>query len=155
MTESYVTWTFAILNLDEPGPPRNLTNGTITDTSIVVKWEAPIFDGNSPINNYTVRYKLENSITNMVNVTNNTSINLIDLSPAKAYLIYVSANNIHFLGSENQITLVTANPGMILHPLWRLYHYTMVVDTYVGIHYWYILGILEVKFIRLVLTRYI
>ena len=117
MTQSYVTWTFAILNLDEPGPPRNLTNGTITDTSIVVKWEAPIFDGNSPIANYTVKHKSENSATNMVNVTNNTTINLIDLSPAKAYVIDVSANNIHFSGSANQITLVTADAGTILHPL--------------------------------------
>ena len=114
MTQSYVTWTFVISNLDEPGPPWNLTNGTITDTSISVKWEAPIFDGNSPITNYTVRYKLENSATHMVNVTNNISINLIDLSPAKAYVIVVFANNIHFSGSENQITLVTADAGTIL-----------------------------------------
>ena len=117
MTQSYVTWTFAILNLDEPGRPRNLTNGTITDTSIVVKWEGPIFDGNSPIANYTVKYKLENSEADMVNVTNNTSINLIDLSPAKAYVINVSANNIHFSGSANQITLVTADAGTIWHTL--------------------------------------
>ena len=117
MTQSYVTWTFAILNLDEPGPPRNLTNGAITNTSFVVKWEAPIFDGNSPIANYTVKHKLENSTTNMVNVINNTTINLIDLYPAKAYVINVSANNIHFSGTANQIALVTADAGTILHPL--------------------------------------
>ena len=117
MTQSYVTWIFVILNSDKPGPPRNLTNGTITDTSISVKWEAPIFDGNSPITNYIVSYKLENSTTKVVSVTNNTSINLNDLSPAKAYLIVVSANNIHFSGSANQITFVTADPGTILHPL--------------------------------------
>ena len=114
MTYSYVTWTFAILNLDAPGPPRNLTNGTITDTSIVVKWEAPLFDGNSPITSYTVNYKLENSTTNMVNVTNNTSINLINLSPAKVYVIVVSANNIHFSGPTNQITRKTEDAGAIL-----------------------------------------
>ena len=117
MTHSYVTWIFVISNLDEPGPPRNLTNGKITDTSIIVKWEAPIFDGNSAITSYTVSYKLENSTTKMVNVTNNTSINLIGLSPAKAYVISVSANNIHFSGSANQITRVTADAGTILHPL--------------------------------------
>ena len=114
MTYSYVTWTFAILNLDEPGPPRNLTNGAITDTSIVVKWEAPLFDGNSPITNYTVKYRLENSTTNMVNETNTTSINLINLSPATVYVIVVSANNIHFSGSANQITLKTEDAGAIL-----------------------------------------
>ena len=117
MSQSYVTSTFFISNLDEPSPPRNLANGTITDTSISVKWEASIFDGNSAITSYTVSYKLENSTTNMVNVTNITSINLIDLSPAKAYVIVVSANNIHFSGSANQITLVTADAGTILHSL--------------------------------------
>ena len=59
--------------LDEPGPPRNLRNETVTNTSISVKWQAPIFDGNSPITNYTVvSYKSEDSIINMVNLTNNT-----------------------------------------------------------------------------------
>ena len=114
MTYSYVTWTFAILNLDEPGPPRNLTNGAITDTSIVVKWEAPLFDGNSPITNYTVKYSVENSTTNMVNETNNTSINLINLSPATFYVIVVSANNIHFSGSTDKIIRKTEDAGAIL-----------------------------------------
>ena len=125
MTYRYVTWTFAILNLDEPGPPRNLINGAITDTSIVVKWEAPLFDGNSPITNYTVKYKLENSTTNMVNETNNTSINLINLSPATFYVIVVSADNIHFSGSPNQITLVTEDAGTI--SLKTFYRYTKMV----------------------------
>ena len=113
MTQAYVTGTFVISNLDEPGPPRNLANGAIIDTSISVKWETPIFDGNSPITNYTVSYKLEGSATNMVNVTNTTSIDLIGLTPAKTYVIVVSANNIHFSGSAKQIILVTADAGTI------------------------------------------
>ena len=113
MTQAYVTGTFVISNLDEPGPPRNLANGTITDTSISVKWETPIFDGNSLITNYTVSYKLEGSATNMVNVTNTTSIDLIGLTPAKTYVIVVSANNIHFSGSTKPIILVTADAGTI------------------------------------------
>ena len=100
--------------LDNPGPPRNLRNQTVTNTSISVKWEAPIFDGNSPITNYTVSYMLEDSAINMVNVTNNTLINLIDLTPAKTYVIVVSANNNHFLGSPNQIAVVTADSGTVL-----------------------------------------
>ena len=107
--------------LDEPGPPRNLTSGTITDTLIRVKWEAPIFDGNSPITNYTVNYKLENNATNMFIVTNITSIDLIGLTPAKTYVIVVSANNIHFSGSPNQITVVTADAGMVLQFSFELF----------------------------------
>ena len=113
MTQTYVTWTFLISNLDEPGPPRNLANGTVTDTSISVKWEAPIFDGNSPITNYTVSYTLEDSSTVMENVTMNTSFVLIDLIPAKTYVIDVFAKNIHFQGTPDQITVVTRDAGMI------------------------------------------
>ena len=121
MTQAYVTWTFVISNLDEPCPPRNLTYGTITDTSISVKWEAPIFDGNSPITNYTVSYKLEGSTTNMVNVTNITSIDLIGLTPSKTYVIVVFANNIHFSGSPNKIIVVTADSGTVLQFSFELF----------------------------------
>ena len=108
--------------LDKPGPPRNLRNETVTNTLISVKWEAPIFDGNSPITNYTVSYKLENSAINMVNVINNTSINLIDLTPAKTYVIVVSANNNHFPGIPTQITVVTADSGTVFAILfWTLF----------------------------------
>ena len=135
MIQTYVTHLpFQIL--DEPGPPRNLTNGTITDTSISIKWEPPIFDGNSPITNYTVSYKLQNDASPpMVNVTNKTSINLIDLSAAKTYVIVVSAKNNHFAGSANQITLVTADGGTISQfSVNTFYLYTKMVITYVGIH---------------------
>ena len=102
--------------LDEPGPPRNLRNETVTNTSISVKWQAPIFDGNSPITNYTVvSYKSEDSIITMVNLTNNTSISLINLSPPQAYVIVVFANNNHFSGSPNHITVVTADARTVFH----------------------------------------
>ena len=107
--------------LDEPGPPRNLTSGTITDTLISVKWEAPIFDGNSPITNYTVNYKLENNATKMFMATNITSIDVIGLIPAKTYVIVVFANNIYFSGSPKQITVVTADAGMILQFTFELF----------------------------------
>ena len=106
---------------DNPGPPRNLRNETVTNTSISVKWEAPIFDGNSPITNYTVSHKLEDSAINIVNVTNNTSINLTDLIPAMTYVIIVSANNEHFPGSPNQITVVTADSGTVLQFSFELF----------------------------------
>ena len=97
--------------LDEPGPPRNLMNETITRTSISIKWETPISDGNSPITNYTVSYKLDNDANPMVYITKNTTINLIGLIPAQKYEINVSANNNHFSGSPSNITVFTAEPG--------------------------------------------
>ena len=100
-------------NLDEPGPPRNFRTETVTKTSISVKWEAPTLDGNRPITNYTVIYKLEDSEIKIVYVTNNTSITLIDLNPSKTYVIIVFANNNHFSGSPNQIKVVTADAGAI------------------------------------------
>ena len=92
----------------------NIRKETVTNTSISVKWEAPMFDGNSPITNCTVSCKSEDTVTNMVKVTNNTSINLIHLTPAKTYVIVVFANNNHFLGSSNHIRVVTADAGTVL-----------------------------------------
>ena len=100
--------------LEEPGQPRNLTNGTITDTSVSLEWKAPVFDGNSPITNYTVSYKTKNNATLMVDVTENTTIDLVGLFPAQKYEINVSANNNHFSGSPSNITVVTADAGIIL-----------------------------------------
>ena len=122
--------------LDAPGPPRNLRNETVTNTSISVKWEAPIFDGNSPITNYTVRYKLEGSVIYMFNLTSNTSINLTGLTPAKTYVIVVFANNSDFSGSPNQIKVVTADAGTLLQFSVEnlLPSYKMVI-IYVGVHF--------------------
>ena len=122
--------------LDEPGPPRNITIGTITDTSISVKWETPISDGNSPITNYTLNYTLEHSTTSMVNVTNITSINLIGLTPAKTYVIVILANNIHFSGPPGKIKVKTAGAGMILQFSFEYFYlHTKMIIIYVGVHF--------------------
>lgn len=49
----------------------------------------------------------------MENVTANTSFVLNGLIPAETYVIYVFANNTHFQGSPDQITVDTAEAGMI------------------------------------------
>ena len=107
--------------LDKPDPPTNLTTDLKTSTSISIKWIAPIFNGNSPITNYTIRYKLENSSTFKENVTMNTSFVLTNLIPAETYVIYVFASNIHFKGCSGQITEVTEEGGMIWQFSFELY----------------------------------
>ena len=49
----------------------------------------------------------------MENVTMSTNFNLTDLIPAETYVIDVFASNIHFQGSPEQITEVTADARMI------------------------------------------
>ena len=49
----------------------------------------------------------------MENVTMYTSFVLTGLIPAKTYVIEVFASNIHFQGSPDQITVDTAEAGMI------------------------------------------
>ena len=95
--------------LEEPGQPRNLTNGTVTDTSVSLKWTAPAFNGNSPITNYIVSYKTEDDVSPVINTTKNTFIDLNDLKPAQKYEINVTANNSHFMGSPSKITVMTAD----------------------------------------------
>ena len=97
----------------EPGPPTNLTVESNTSKSISLNWTAPVYNGNSPITNYTVRYVLQSNATYTCETTNNTRFNLTGLIPAQTYLIDVAANNVHFMGNfSNQIKEVTEEAGM-------------------------------------------
>lgn len=129
----------------------NIRKETVTNTSISVKWEAPMFDGNSPITNYTVSYKLENNTTPMVNVTKDTTINLIGLIPAQKYEINIFANNYHFSGYPSNITVVTADGGMVLQFSFESFLPSCKDGTYLCccLFLIYIIVIVEVEFTRI------
>ena len=97
----------------EADPPTNLTVESKTSKSIILTWATLVYDGNSPITNYTVRYKLESDTTYTFRTTNNARVNLTGLIPAQTYLADVATNNFHFIGRfSNQITDDTGEAGM-------------------------------------------
>ena len=97
----------------EPDPPTNLTVESKTSESISLSWAAPVYDGNSPITNYTVGYKLESNTTYTFLATNNTRVSLTGSIPAQTYLIDVAAKNFYFMGNfSDQIMEVTGEAGM-------------------------------------------
>ena len=78
-----------------------------------MSWAAPVYDGNSPITNYTVRYKLESDQTYTFHTTNNTRFNFNGLVPAQTYLIGAAVNNFYFMGNfSDQIMEFTREAGM-------------------------------------------
>ena len=68
----------------------------------------------------------------MENVTMSTNFVLTDLIPAETYVIDVFASNIHFQGSPDQITEVTADARMIWQFSFEPYHHIKVAITYVS-----------------------
>lgn len=82
--------------LDKPSSPSRPTVTEITSSSVIVKWNAPDCDGNSPITAYTVECK-ETGVSQWqapVPFIATTSTVVDDLTPGSSYQFRVSANNV-------------------------------------------------------------
>lgn len=84
------------LSPDKPSSPSRPTITEITSSSVIVKWQAPDSDGNSPITAYTVECK-ETGVSHWqapVPFVSTTSTVVDDLNPGSVYQFRVSANNV-------------------------------------------------------------
>ena len=103
----------ARLPFDPPGPPINVKVKDITTTTCTLSWEAPEFDGGSPIKGYYVE-KLSGTRWIKVNKapTNKLVMEFDDLFEGSEYEFRVSAENEAGIGKPSQTTgkFIAKNP---------------------------------------------
>ena len=98
MRNSYIySLSFLIFNLYSAvpsGPPTSVRNGTITPTSITVKWdEVPCLHRNGRITGYTVHVGSSGQNDRMLNVGNVRETTISELTPSTEYTVQVAAVN--------------------------------------------------------------
>lgn len=93
-----------------PESPKNLRINSQQSRSIQISWNQP-FTGNSPIEEYVVQYKItsENwqNAERIVVIGTETQSSIINLKPAKAYHVRVSAENKFGASDYSEVIQVT------------------------------------------------
>ncbi|KAJ7422574.1 M-protein, striated muscle [Pitangus sulphuratus] len=103
--------------MPEPGPAYDLTIWEIRNTSLVLLWKAPVYEGKSPITGYLVDYKevdTEDWITANEKPTSKRYLKVTDLHEGHTYVFKVRAVNDAGVGKSSEISepvLVEARPG--------------------------------------------
>jgi hypothetical protein len=102
---------------ETPEPPKNLRINSQQSRSVQLSWSPP-FSGNSPIEGYTIEYKtIDENWQNALKVPivgSESQVNIVNLIPAKAYNMRLTAKN-KFGESENseiiQVTTLEEAPS--------------------------------------------
>uniref|UniRef100_A0A8C3KCF7 Myomesin 2 n=1 Tax=Calidris pygmaea TaxID=425635 RepID=A0A8C3KCF7_9CHAR len=103
--------------MPEPGPAYGLTICEVRNTSLVLLWKAPVYEGKSPITGYLVDYKevdTEDWITASEKPTSKRYFKVTDLHEGHTYVFKVRAVNDAGVGKSSEISepvLVEARPG--------------------------------------------
>uniref|UniRef100_A0A672VDV6 Myomesin 2 n=1 Tax=Strigops habroptila TaxID=2489341 RepID=A0A672VDV6_STRHB len=103
--------------MPEPGPAYDLTICEVRNTSLVLLWKAPVYEGKSPITGYLVDYKevdTEDWITANEKPTPKRYFKVTDLREGHSYVFKVRAVNDAGIGKSSEISepvLVEARPG--------------------------------------------
>uniref|UniRef100_A0A8C8AX24 Myomesin 2 n=1 Tax=Otus sunia TaxID=257818 RepID=A0A8C8AX24_9STRI len=103
--------------MPEPGPAYDLTICEVRNTSLVLLWKAPVYEGKSPITGYLVDYKevdTEDWITANEKPTSKRYFKVTDLHEGHTYVFKVRAVNDAGVGKSSEISepvLVEARPG--------------------------------------------
>ncbi|NWQ78706.1 MPSF protein, partial [Columbina picui] len=103
--------------MPEPGPAYGLTICEVRNTSLVLLWKAPVYEGKSPITGYLVDYKevdTEDWITANEKPTSKRYFKVTDLHEGHTYVFKVRAVNDAGIGKSSEISepvLVEARPG--------------------------------------------
>uniref|UniRef100_A0A8C0BTN1 Myomesin 2 n=1 Tax=Buteo japonicus TaxID=224669 RepID=A0A8C0BTN1_9AVES len=103
--------------MPEPGPAYDLTICEVRNTSLVLLWKAPVYEGKSPITGYLVDYKevdTEDWITANDKPTSKRYFKVTDLHQGHTYVFKVRAVNDAGVGKSSEISepvLVEARPG--------------------------------------------
>uniref|UniRef100_A0A8B9IK88 Myomesin 2 n=1 Tax=Anser cygnoides TaxID=8845 RepID=A0A8B9IK88_ANSCY len=103
--------------MPEPGPAYDLTVCEVRNTSLVLLWKAPVYEGKSPITGYLVDYKevdKEDWITANEKPTAQRYFKVTDLHEGHTYVFKVRAVNDAGVGKSSEVSepvLVEARPG--------------------------------------------
>uniref|UniRef100_A0A8C3YA98 Myomesin 2 n=1 Tax=Catharus ustulatus TaxID=91951 RepID=A0A8C3YA98_CATUS len=103
--------------MPEPGPAYDLRICEIRNTSLVLLWKAPVYEGKSPITGYLVDYKevdKEDWITANEKPTPKRYFKVTDLHEGHTYVFKVRAVNDAGVGKSSEISepvLVEERPG--------------------------------------------
>uniref|UniRef100_A0A8U7MWC3 Myomesin 2 n=1 Tax=Corvus moneduloides TaxID=1196302 RepID=A0A8U7MWC3_CORMO len=103
--------------MPEPGPAYGLTICEVRNTSVVLLWKAPVYEGKSPITGYLVDYKevdAEDWITANEKPTSKRYLKVTDLHEGHTYVFKVRAVNDAGAGKSSEISepvLVEERPG--------------------------------------------
>jgi len=80
--------------IDKPGPPTNLTVGSVTENSVTLNWEIPEKDGGSPVTGYVVEMRSATKKTWVkVDTTEQLTITVEKLAENTQYYFRVAAQN--------------------------------------------------------------
>ncbi|XP_048155588.1 myomesin-2 isoform X1 [Corvus hawaiiensis] len=103
--------------MPEPGPAYGLMICEVRNTSVVLLWKAPVYEGKSPITGYLVDYKevdAEDWITANEKPTSKRYLKVTDLHEGHTYVFKVRAVNDAGAGKSSEISepvLVEERPG--------------------------------------------
>uniref|UniRef100_A0A8D2NTV4 Myomesin 2 n=1 Tax=Zosterops lateralis melanops TaxID=1220523 RepID=A0A8D2NTV4_ZOSLA len=103
--------------MPEPGPAYDLMICEVRNTSLVLLWKAPVYEGKSPITGYLVDYKevdTEDWITANEKPTPKRYFKVTDLHEGHTYVFKVRAVNDAGIGKSSEISepvLVEERPG--------------------------------------------
>uniref|UniRef100_A0A8C5JE35 Myomesin 2 n=1 Tax=Junco hyemalis TaxID=40217 RepID=A0A8C5JE35_JUNHY len=103
--------------MPEPGPAYDLMICEVRNTSLVLLWKAPVYEGKSPITGYLVDYKevdTEDWITANEKPTSKRYFKVTDLHEGHTYVFKVRAVNDAGVGKSSEISepvLVEERPG--------------------------------------------
>ncbi|KFV92207.1 M-protein, striated muscle, partial [Eurypyga helias] len=103
--------------MPEPGPAYDLMVCEVRNTSLVLLWKAPVYEGKSPITGYLVDYKevdTEDWITANEKPSSKRYFKVTDLHEGHTYVFKVRAVNDAGVGKSSEISepvLVEARPG--------------------------------------------
>ena len=80
--------------INAPDAPTGLTFVSSTASSATVRWEAPRYDGGSPITNYRVLYKVNGTLYwSSIGVSGSTQLTISPLTAGTVYQVKVTATN--------------------------------------------------------------
>uniref|UniRef100_A0A8C3MZZ5 Uncharacterized protein n=1 Tax=Geospiza parvula TaxID=87175 RepID=A0A8C3MZZ5_GEOPR len=103
--------------MPEPGPAYDLMICEVRNTSLVLLWKAPVYEGKSPITGYLVDYKevdTEDWISANEKPTSKRYFKVTDLHEGHTYVFKVRAVNDAGIGKSSEISepvLVEERPG--------------------------------------------
>jgi len=99
--------------INAPDAPTGLTFVSSTANSATVRWEAPKFDGGSPIFNYRVLYKVNGALYwNSIGVNGSTQLTISPLTASTVYQVKVTASNTVGSGAYSSEIKVSTQVGI-------------------------------------------
>ena len=99
--------------INAPDAPTGLTFVSATSTSATVRWEAPRFDGGSPITSYRVLYKVNGTLYwSSIGVGGSTQLTISPLNSGTVYQVKVLASNAVGSGFYSPEINVTTQVGI-------------------------------------------